>query len=233
MRPARLDDRAAARLLAGAVTPEDAPPGYAGVAQLLDSARPRPAGGPLAHEAATVGSMRAAILGHPVPVSPRRKPILAKLLTAKAAAAVAVAALAATAAAAATGSLPGVNGSLPGVNGSLPGVNGHAGSHPNTPNSSTTTGPNAHANFGLCTAETAAAGHPSTTATVFPSPTTCTTVVQPGSANNPNGSAHNPNGSAHNPNGSTGPPSSVPAGPPSSPPASPHAPVTTPNRGRP
>jgi hypothetical protein len=214
MRPVRLDDRTASRLLAGAVTPEDAPPGYAGAAQLLDSARPRPASAPLAREAATVASMRAAILGHPVPVFPRRKPMLAKLLTAKAAAVVAVAALAATGAAAATGSLPGVNS--------------HAGSHPNspnTPNSSTpTTGPNAHADFGLCTAEKAAAGHPNSAATVFPSSSTCSGVAHPGSANDTNGQGSPPSSIP-------GPPSSVPAGPPSGTPGSSHAPVNTPNQG--
>ncbi len=62
MKRTRLDDRTADRLLSGAVTSEDAPPGYTGVADLLHATRPEPAGTELAGEASTVASMRAAIL---------------------------------------------------------------------------------------------------------------------------------------------------------------------------
>ena len=202
MKRTPLDDRTADRLLAGAVTPEDAPPGFAGVADLLQTARPAPAVGKLANEAATVASMRAAIEGQPVPhPSSRRKKMLAELITAKVLAAAAVVVIGAGSAAAATGTLPGAaqataSDMLAKVGVSVPSPNGHAnghgdirgksGTHPvNAPSTASTTGPDAHADFGLCTAQAAAAGHPNTTATVFPSATTCSTVVHPGQGNPP------------------------------------------------
>jgi hypothetical protein len=197
MKRTPLDDRTADRLLAGAVTPEDAPPGFSEVADLLQTARPRPAVGELANQAATVASMRAAIAGQPVPhPRSRRKKMLARLLTAKAVAAAAVVVIGAGSAAAATGTLPGAAQStasdmLAKVGVSVPGPDSHSKGHADTRGKSATkpadpsathptTGPGPHADFGLCTAEAANAGHPNPAATVFPSATTCSTVVHPG-----------------------------------------------------
>jgi hypothetical protein len=177
--------------MAGVVGAEDAPPGYAGVAQLLGSARPGPVAGDMAAEAATVATMRAAILGRPVgvPSTPRRQ-VLAKVLTAKAAAAAAVVLLGAGTAAAATGSLPAgaqstAKGVLSKIGVSVPGPNSESTTGQNT--SSDTKGPsstagdssaNSHVNFGLCNAAVKSAGHPSST--VFPSATACASVTHPG-----------------------------------------------------
>ena len=95
------------RLLAGRLGADDAPPGYRRVAALLDAAAggfSEPAG---AAEAETVSAMVAAISGAPAsPTSPRRSPMLKKLLAAKTIAAVAFVGLSASGAAAATGNLP-------------------------------------------------------------------------------------------------------------------------------
>src|SRR3954469_8257939 len=102
-----LDDRSVNRLLNGEVTAGDAPPGYARVAALLSAARPQPASQELPLEAATVSVMRAAISTQVPLTSTRRKKMLGKVLTAKAAAIAGALMLTATGAAAATGSLPG------------------------------------------------------------------------------------------------------------------------------
>src|SRR5581483_11651780 len=104
----RLDHRTADRLAGGAVTPEDAPPGWTGVAELLQAAlSSAPAELEPVREAATVASMRAILLGHPVPVTPTgRKQVLAKVLTIKVAALSGAVVLGGGVAAAATGSLP-------------------------------------------------------------------------------------------------------------------------------
>lgn len=209
MKRTRLDDRTANRILSGAVTSEDAPPGYAGVANLLHSAANEPTAGELTREAATVASMRAAILGHPVPLTAsRRRDVLKKVLTAKAAAAAAVVLLGASGAAAATGSLPDsaqstAHSVLSALSISVPGPNSHASTNVSTNDETTTTtststtststtvaandvttttvkGPDANADFGLCTA---AEAHQDNGAqphsTVFPKPdsTTCTSVI--------------------------------------------------------
>jgi hypothetical protein len=207
MKRTRLDDRTADRILSGAVTSDDAPPGYAGVAGLLHSAADQPAAGGLTREAATVASMRAAILGHPVPLTAsRRRNVLKKVITAKAAAAAVVVVLGATGAAAATGALPDSAQStaksvLSALSINVPGPNSHAGTNVSTNDSTTSTtsttststtvasnnvttttvkGPNANADFGLCTA---AEAHQDNGAqphsTVFPKPdsATCTSVI--------------------------------------------------------
>jgi len=121
-----------------------------------------------------------------------------------------------------------------GVN--VPNPNSHSGAHPGTRGKSAdhntsssansdndTTGPNAHADFGLCTA---AEAHQDNGAqpksSVFPSATTCSTVAHPGQGAEPDtGKPASPGsqGQANKP--------STPAGPPSSTPA----PVATPNSG--
>jgi hypothetical protein len=99
---------------------------------------------------------------------------------------------------------------------------GHPTSSPATP-ADATTGPNAHADFGLCTA---AEAHQDNGAqpksTVFPSATTCSTVVHPGKGTQHDNANPGREGDANKP-------ASTPAGPPSSTPG--HAPVATPNSG--
>jgi hypothetical protein len=234
MRRFRLDDRTVDRLVAGTVTSEDAPPGYAGVASLLQAARTEPAAGELAREAATVASMKASILGTPVPLHhTRRNNVLSKALAAKAVGVAAVVLLGAGSAAAATGSLPdqaqstaqhvlaNLNISVPGPNSHSNGPHGKSADHPS--NNEQSNGPNSHANFGLCTAEEAHADAgvtPNTNATVWPSSSTCDTVVKPGPAND-NGKPASPGSQ-----GTANKPSDTPAGPPSSTP-----PVSTPDMG--
>jgi len=111
MRPNRhaLDEGSASRLLQGIVHPDDAPPGYGAVADLLNSAARLPLGA-VSEEvaAATVSAMVEVIRDALVrtPEISRRKTMLGKLLAGKALAAVAVIGLTASGAAAATGSLP-------------------------------------------------------------------------------------------------------------------------------
>jgi len=191
MRPIRLDARTADRLLSGDLSPDDMPPGYHPVAQLLDAAGAGQTSGALAGEKATVAAMRAATLGSlaSVPAHPK-KTMVSRVLAVKAAAAAAVL-LSAGSAAAATGSLPfGMQNVashvLAKLGISVPGTSttGHGDSHgASAGHQGHSTGPNAHAAFGLCTAEAAhsASGHePNAHATVFPSTTTCTSVPHSG-----------------------------------------------------
>lgn len=104
--PPALDGDSAERLASGRTAPEDAPPGYEGVASLLHSvasaAGPEPKG-----EAETVAAM-AAVLAPATPTSlssRRRHSMLTSLVPAKVAA-VALGALLSTGAAAAAGALP-------------------------------------------------------------------------------------------------------------------------------
>ena len=110
MRPNRhtLDEDSATRLLQGHVHPDDAPPGYSAVADLLHSAA-QVSSSPIDEEAAaiTVSAMVEVIRdATPAPETSRRKTMLGKLLAGKALAAVAVVGLTATGAAAGTGVLP-------------------------------------------------------------------------------------------------------------------------------
>ena len=191
MRRTRLNGHTAELLLSGAVVAADAPPGLASLAALLRDARPRPATEALPREAATVASMRAVLRGRPtsVPETPR-KPVLTKILTAKAAAVVVVACVGAGSAAAATGSLPSAaQSTASNVLGQVgisvpkpaPRSSDHSGGqHPGGP---TTTvhgnGPKAPAAFGPCTA-LAAGGRPVTGPNPPPSPSSCASVPHPG-----------------------------------------------------
>jgi len=104
-----LDEDSVSRLLQGSVHPDDAPPGYGAVAELLSSAARLPL---LPVEEATssptVSAMVAVIRDATPAPETRRKTMLGKLLAGKALAAIAVVGLSATGAAAATGSLPDV-----------------------------------------------------------------------------------------------------------------------------
>ncbi|GAC1532650.1 MAG: hypothetical protein NVS3B12_10800 [Acidimicrobiales bacterium] len=248
MRRNPLDDRTADRLLSGAVTSEDVPSGYAGVAILFQQARTGSAGGELARGAATVAAMSSVVLAHPVHVqTPRGKTMLTKILTAKVAAAAAVGLLSATGAAAATNSLPTgaqstVSDALSNVGISVPSPNaasaGHADKSGNTSKASTGT-PNDHADYGLCTAANASGGQANTNAAVPPSSPATTCPPRPGkpadpgsqsTANKPAdpGSQSTANKPASTPSGQ---PSTSPGTKPTLTPASGTAPVATPNNG--
>jgi len=103
--PPPLDPDTAERMLAGAVDPADAPPGYAGVVRVLAAAAAPPSAGELDGEREAVAAFRAAHR----PLDPsRRKPVLGKLVSAKVLAGIAAGVVSVgTAAAAATGTLPG------------------------------------------------------------------------------------------------------------------------------
>ena len=75
MRPNRhpLDEDSAARLLQGAVHPDDAPPGYAAVADLLVNAASVPALDEDAGAATITAMVEAIRASAPVPETPRRK----------------------------------------------------------------------------------------------------------------------------------------------------------------
>lgn len=156
-----LDDATAERLLSGELWPEDAPPGYSTVVTALGKMQASPVPTELSGEQATVtaAALEARSARTVDPSTPRRKPMLAKLVSAKVAAVVATTVLGATAAAAATGNLPSqaqsaVSDALSHVGVSVP--NPH--SHPNGPSNSRGSAPgdkganDAHANFGQCTA---------------------------------------------------------------------------------
>ncbi len=105
-----LDEWTADRLLAGLVDPDDAPPGYAGLALALGQARGPVEAGELAGRERIVAAVAAAVVDASPPTtistSPRRRPMISRLLATKVAAATITTALLATGAAAATGSLP-------------------------------------------------------------------------------------------------------------------------------
>jgi hypothetical protein len=130
MRHAPLDDDTTDRLLAGAVAPDDAPPGFARVAALIQASRAAADPSELGAGEA-IGVVAAAVRGvsEPHPVAPQRKSMLAKLLTVKVAAIGGVALFGATAAAASTGTLPtpaqtAVSGALDKVGVSVPTAHG-------------------------------------------------------------------------------------------------------------
>jgi hypothetical protein len=102
-----IDDDSASRLLQGLVHPDDAPPGYGAVADLLNSAAQTPMV-PVEEDvaAATVSAMVEVIRDAPAPEISRRKNMLGKILAGKALAAIAIVGLTASGAAAATGTLP-------------------------------------------------------------------------------------------------------------------------------
>ena len=134
MRPVRLDAHTAERLLTGAVTRDDAPPGYAGLARLLDSARSAPAHDPGPVAPPTLGAMSVALAGSRTPAPAdhpdRRTSMLPKALSLKAVIVTSAVLLGAGTAAAATGSLPGAaqttaSDVLHDVGISVPGPNSH------------------------------------------------------------------------------------------------------------
>jgi hypothetical protein len=172
-----IDDDTADRLLSGRLAPEDAPSGYAGLAALACTATGPATPAELAREPADVAAGVAAVVSGPVPLSTlsRRRSMIGKLLTAKAAAGAAVLALGAgTAAAAISGALPiqatshanthakaglATAASHVGTGGDTSSGHARSSGHPASPGTSTTPGSvpttgtaNSHAMFGLCAA---------------------------------------------------------------------------------
>ncbi|HZN13138.1 MAG TPA: hypothetical protein VFB78_02630 [Acidimicrobiales bacterium] len=104
-RQRHIDEAVTERLLSGTVTPDDAPPGLSGVAAALAAAaEPVPTAGP---GAPLLAAMVSAIEtpARPTP-TPRRNPVLAKVLSTKVAITAAVLVLGVGSAAAATNNLP-------------------------------------------------------------------------------------------------------------------------------
>lgn len=244
MRRFALDPDTAERLVRGTVAPTDAPQGYGEVAHLLqDAATGGRGSGFDAAKAQTVTAVAQAVRSNPAPSTTSRRSVLT---TAKLAAAGLAGALTLTTGLAAANALPGAaqsvaSDTLAKVGVSVPNPNSHSASHPDGrgksaehTNSSSpgaangATGPNAHADFGLCTAAEAHQDNGSEPkSTVFPSATTCSTVAHPGQSGQPDtGKPANPGsqGQGHKP-------SSTPAGQPSSSPPAATAPVATPNGG--
>ena len=181
-----IDDRTADRLLSGAIVPDDAPPGYEQVARMVRAAQAPTTAAELSREQSVVSMAAAAVSSlvsdQAAPGSPhrRKKKVISKLATVRAAAITAAAVLGAgAAAAAATGSLPSQSassshaagvvsaGSNTGSGTSGASGNSQTGGNPNPGSSNPlglpTTGPaNFHAVVGLCRAFLA---HNSTTTT--------------------------------------------------------------------
>ena len=201
MRTIRLDASTADRLLSGTMAPDDAPPGYAALASMLEAAAGRSDVEPCGQEAAIVAEMLA-VMSEPVrePAKTRRT-MNNKRLSMRAAALSGVVLIGAgSAAAAAAGSLPGAAQStassmLEHLGISVAGPNGHSAGHADSRGPSSVTGssagnqgkgPNAHSLFGRCTAaeaHTDAGVQPNAPATVFPSPQACALVMHPGKRN--------------------------------------------------
>ena len=143
MHPVPLDLDTADRLLAGTVAPEDAPPGYANVARLLESAAAEPTADELSRETEVVAMVAAAVRPSPSirPLSPRRFFLPFALSRPRIAAAFVAISLASTAGLASAGSLPGAaqdiaSSMLAKVGISVPGPNERPGTHPNVRGSS-------------------------------------------------------------------------------------------------
>ena len=143
MHPVPLDLDTADRLLAGTVAPEDAPPGYANVARLLESAAAEPTADQLSRETEVVAMVAAAVRSSSSiqSVSPRRFFMPFALSRPRISAAFVAVTLACTAGLASAGSLPGAaqdiaSSMLAKVGISVPGPNEHAGTHPSVRGSS-------------------------------------------------------------------------------------------------
>jgi hypothetical protein len=142
MHPVLLDLDTADRLLAGTVAPEDAPPGYANVARLLESAA-EPTADELSREAEVVAMVAAAVRSSSSihSVSPRRFFMPFALSRPRITAAFVAVTLACSAGLASAGSLPRAaqdiaSSMLAKVGISVPGPNEHAGTHPSVRGSS-------------------------------------------------------------------------------------------------
>lgn len=137
MHPVALDLDTADRLLGGSVAPEDAPPGYARVASLLEAASATPGVEEFEHEREVVTILAAVVRSssHKRRPSPRRSFMPFTLSRPRLAAAFAAATLACTGGLATAGSLPGAaqdvaTAMLGKIGVAVPGPNEHSGTHP-------------------------------------------------------------------------------------------------------
>ena len=138
MHPVPLDLDTADRLLAGALAPEDAPPGYAKVARLLEGASAEATPDEFARETEVVALMAAEVRlsSSTESSSPRRAFMPFALSRPRVSAAAVAAAFACSAGLASAGALPGAaqdvaSAMLAKVGISVPGSNESAGDHPN------------------------------------------------------------------------------------------------------
>ena len=146
MHPVPLDLDTADRLLAGALAPEDAPPGYAKVARLLEGASAEATPDEFARETEVVALMAAEVRlsSSTESSSPRRAFMPFALSRPRVSAAAVAAAFACSAGLASAGALPGAaqdvaSAMLAKVGISVPGSNESAGDHPNVPGSTADT----------------------------------------------------------------------------------------------
>jgi hypothetical protein len=135
MHPVPLDMETADRLLAGAVAPEDAPPGYAEVARLLEAVSAEPTSHELAREAEVVAKVASAVRSSSSTDSPRRSFMPFALSRPRVTAVLVAAALACTIGLASASALPGAaqdiaSEMLAKVGISVSGPNDNAGTHP-------------------------------------------------------------------------------------------------------
>jgi hypothetical protein len=143
-----LDPNTAERLIAGAIAPEDAPPGYANVARLLEAVAGEASPEELVREPETVKIVAAAMRSpsHNHLASPKRSFMPSALTRPRMTAAAAAAALVCSASLAVAGALPGAaqdiaSSMLEKVGISVPGPNENAGTHPNERGNSSTVAP--------------------------------------------------------------------------------------------
>jgi hypothetical protein len=143
MHPVPLDPDTAERLLAGTVAPEDAPPGFANVVRLLESAAAEPTADELSLETEVVAMVATAVRASSSirSLSPRRSFMPFALARLRIAAVFVAVTLACTAGLASAGSLPGAaqeiaSAMLAKLGISVPGPNDHAGPHPSVRGSS-------------------------------------------------------------------------------------------------
>ena len=224
-------DPMADALLEGRVLPDDAPPGYQGLADVVRLAKGPPSNDERADEASVVAAMTAAIRGSAPTINDRqgRPRMLGTLISTKVLAGVAAIVLGGGVAAAATGSLPApvqtpLSHGLSDVGISVP--------HPNTPGSdgaggvttSTTSSPGpaitAANTFGLCTAYAASRSGTDTTGSAAGATSNSRAFMQLAAAAQAKGDtvaqfcadATPPSTSPADGAGSDGPPSSTPAG---------------------
>jgi hypothetical protein len=164
MHPVSLDLDTADRLLAGVIAPEDAPPGYAKVARLLEAASAEPTAAGLGREAEVVAMVATAVRSSSSShsLSPRRSLMpfaLSRFLPfalsrPRITAAFVAAALACSAGLASAGALPGAaqaiaSAMLAKVGISVPSPNENAGTHPSVRGSSISTPSNAGTGSGI------------------------------------------------------------------------------------
>jgi hypothetical protein len=148
MQPMPLDTNTADRLLAGAVPPEDAPPGYAEVARLLEALTLEATPEDFVREAETVAIVSAAVRSSrdSHSASPRRSFMPFALSRPRMTAALIAAVVACSAGLASAGAFPGAaqdvaSAMLAKVGISVPGPNDNAGTHPGERGKSSSTRP--------------------------------------------------------------------------------------------